>query len=96
LETQIKCGLTQLMPLMSALISYSLFHGEPAMTATIRINGMACSHCVAAVSKALGSIDGVTDVNVDLEKGQATFNSEKSVDMDKVRQEIEKAGYELG
>jgi copper chaperone len=72
------------------------FHGEPVMTATIRIKGMACSHCVAAVSKALGSIDGVTGVDVDLENGQATFTSETSVDMDAVRQEIEKAGYELG
>lgn len=66
------------------------------MTSSIKIKGMACSHCVAAVSKALGGIDGVKDVNVDLEKGQATFESEKSVDMNQVKQEIEKAGYELG
>jgi copper chaperone len=96
LEAKTECGLTPLMPRMSALKSYSLFHGEPVMTATIRIKGMACSHCVAAVSNALGSIDGVTDVDVDLENGQATFKSVASVDMAKVRQEIEKAGYELG
>jgi copper chaperone len=66
------------------------------MTSTIKIKGMACSHCVSAVSKALSGIEGVKDVNVDLEKGQATFESEKSVDMDRVKQEIEKAGYELG
>lgn len=66
------------------------------MTSTIKIKGMACSHCVAAVSQALNAIDGVKGVNVDLEKGQATFESEQAVDMDKVKKEIEKAGYELG
>lgn len=66
------------------------------MTSTIKIKGMACSHCVAAVSKALSVIDGVRDVKVDLEQGQVTFESEKSVDMNQVKQEIEKAGYELG
>lgn len=76
--------------------SHTLIRRESVMTSTIKIKGMACSHCVAAVSKALGSIDGVKDVSVDLEKGQATFESEKSVDMNQVKQEIEKAGYELG
>ncbi len=66
------------------------------MISTIKIKGMACGHCVSAVSKALSGIEGVKDVNVDLEKGQATFESEESVDMDRVEQEIEKAGYELG
>ncbi|HMK33584.1 MAG TPA: heavy metal-associated domain-containing protein [Desulfomonilaceae bacterium] len=66
------------------------------MTSTLKIKGMACSHCVAAVSKALSGIEGITDVNVDLEKGQATFQSESSVDMGTVKKEIEKAGYELG
>jgi copper chaperone len=66
------------------------------MTSTIKITGMSCSHCVAAVTKALGGIEGVKEVKVDLEKGQATVESEESVDMIRVKQEIEKAGYELG
>lgn len=66
------------------------------MTSTIRINGMSCGHCVAAVADALSRLEGITDVKVDLEKGEATFESEKTPDMDLVKREIENAGYELG
>ncbi|HOG17364.1 MAG: Copper chaperone CopZ [Syntrophaceae bacterium PtaU1.Bin231] len=63
---------------------------------TIRIKGMTCRHCVMAVTKALSSIDGVKDVRVDLEKGEASFEEERPVDMETVRQKIVKAGYEIG
>ena len=36
---------------------------------TIKISGMSCQHCVMAVTKALGGIDGIKDVQVDLQKG---------------------------
>ena len=29
---------------------------------TIKIRGMSCQHCVMAVTKALGAIDGIKDV----------------------------------
>ncbi len=35
----------------------------------IKVQGMSCQHCVMAVTKALGGIDGIRDVKVDLEKG---------------------------
>ncbi len=63
---------------------------------TIKIKGMSCRHCVLAVSKALSAVDGVKDVRVDLEKGEASFEEERPVDMEAVRQKIVKAGYEIG
>lgn len=66
------------------------------MTDTVKIKGMSCNHCVMAVTKALNEIQGVSDVNVDLEKGQATFEREESVDRKLVEQRIEQAGYEIG
>lgn len=66
------------------------------MTGTVKIKGMSCSHCVMAVTKALNEIRGVTDVNVDLDKGEATFERDESVNMQQVEQRIEKAGYEIG
>jgi len=62
---------------------------------TVKIKGMACNHCVMAVIKALREIDGVKDVEVDLKKGEATFNSTTSVHMDMVRTQIKKAGYDV-
>jgi copper chaperone len=66
------------------------------MKTTIKIKGMSCNHCVMAVNKALNQIDGVSDVQVDLEKGEATFDHGTSVDMAQIRQQIEQAGYQFG
>ena len=62
---------------------------------TIKIKGMTCNHCVMAVTKALGEIEGVKDVKVNLEKGEAVFEEAKPVDMNIVRERIKKAGYEV-
>ena len=45
---------------------------------TVIIQGMNCQHCVASVSKALQGISGVSDVNVDLNKGQANYAGDVS------------------
>lgn len=63
--------------------------------ATIKIKGMSCNHCVMAVHKALGEIDGVKDVKVDLEKSEATFDEATPVDMNRVREAVKKAGYQV-
>ncbi|HOI93913.1 MAG TPA: heavy-metal-associated domain-containing protein [Syntrophobacter fumaroxidans] len=62
---------------------------------TLKIKGMSCGHCVKAVTKALSEIVGVTGVTVDLESGLATFESTGPVDMNLVRERIEKAGFNL-
>ena len=63
---------------------------------TVKVKGMTCQHCVMAVTKALESIDGVTNVRVDLEAGTATYDETAPVDEEKIRGAIEDAGYELG
>lgn len=63
--------------------------------ATIKIKGMSCKHCVMAVQKALGEIDGVKDLKVNLEAGEATFDEAGPVDMNKVREAVQKAGYQV-
>ena len=63
--------------------------------ARIKIRGMSCQHCVKAVTKALGGIDGIKDVSVDLEKGEATFTEEKPVDRKLIRERIAKAGFDV-
>ncbi len=63
--------------------------------ATIKINGMSCSHCAMAVTRALNEIDGIKDVKVDLSKGEAVFEEERPADMNTVREKIKKAGYEV-
>ena len=47
---------------------------------TIKVKGMSCQHCVMAVTKALKEIDGLQEIVVDLEKGEAAFSETKPVE----------------
>lgn len=40
-------------------------------TATLKIGGMTCGHCVKAVTAALEGVPGVRDAQVDLDQGRA-------------------------
>ena len=57
---------------------------------------MSCQHCVMAVTKALGALDGIKDVKVDLKSGQASYDETKPVDAKVIADAVKKAGYEVG
>jgi copper chaperone len=63
--------------------------------AAIKIMGMSCQHCVMTVTKTLGGIEGIRNVHVDLDRGIATFEEDKPVDLTLIRQRIVKAGFEV-
>ena len=63
--------------------------------ATVKIQGMSCQHCVKAVTKALSDIEGISHVVVNLEKGEASFDETKAVDMSVIRERVKKAGFEV-
>jgi len=62
---------------------------------TIKIKGMSCQHCVMAVTKALGTIENIKDVRVDLQKGEATFTEVQPVDRNQIKEKVKKAGFEV-
>jgi len=62
---------------------------------TIKVKGMSCQHCVASVTKALSEIEGVTDVQVNLEKGEATFNEQSPVPEQTIKDAITRIGFEV-
>jgi copper chaperone len=66
------------------------------MRTTVKIEGMSCNHCVMAVTKALSAVEGIKDVQVDLDRGEATFEEGKPNQPHIVREAIEKAGFKLG
>jgi len=43
-------------------------------TTELNVSGMTCGHCQTAVTKALKSVDGVSDAHVDLASGKATVS----------------------
>ena len=62
----------------------------------VSVKGMSCQHCVNAVTKALEQVEGVKNVEVSLEKGEARYDEDKPVDRKAVRKAVQNAGYEVG
>lgn len=60
-------------------------------TFLVHIEGMSCQHCVMSVKKGLSSLDGVTEVDVNLEAKTARING--VVDADKIIATINELGY---
>jgi len=60
---------------------------------TIKISGMRCQHCVGSTRKALEALEGIADVQVDLEKGEARYSG--NVSPEKVREAIARIGFEV-
>ena len=63
-------------------------------TTTYQVTGMTCGHCVQAVTTEVSAIDGVTDVQVDLESGRVDVTGESVTD-EAVRAAVDEAGYAL-
>ena len=49
--------------------------------ATVSIKGMSCPHCVASTKKALEEIPGVANVNVNLEKAEASYDGDVKIEV---------------
>jgi copper chaperone CopZ len=67
-------------------------------TATYRVTGMTCDHCVRAVTDEVSAIPGVRDVEVDLVAGgtsEVRVVSETPLAEDTVREAVDEAGYQL-
>jgi copper chaperone len=64
-------------------------------TTTLLVDGMTCDHCVSSIRRAVGEVEGVTDVAVDLPTGQVTVTAETPPDQDALRAAVEDAGYDL-
>lgn len=64
-------------------------------TATITVKGMTCGGCVSSVTKALNGVQGVQEINVDLEGAQATVTFDESkTSVASLKEAVEDAGYD--
>lgn len=64
-------------------------------TSTYTVTGMTCGHCVSAVQKEIGKIDGVTGVDVDLASGRVQVESATPLTSTDVESAVDEAGYQL-
>lgn len=64
--------------------------------AVITVDGMFCEHCVKAITKAVGSLEGVDAVKVDLSAKTVTVtHDEVKAPLSKIELEIEEQGYDI-
>lgn len=66
-----------------------------ATTSEYTVTGMSCGHCVAAVTKEVEGLAGVTSVDVDLASGRVSVTSDAPLDSADVAAAVEEAGYEV-
>ncbi len=58
------------------------------------IKGMSCAACVAHVEKAVGRLEGVSEINVSLLNNTLTLETEKASD-EQIMQAVKKAGFKI-
>jgi copper chaperone len=63
------------------------------MTLIYRVDGMSCEHCVVAVTREVGEVAGVQEVDVDLETKLVRVSG-AAIDDTAVVAAIDEAGYD--
>lgn len=62
---------------------------------TVKVDGMTCGHCVKRVTEEVSRVPGVSNVVVDLESGNVTFDAEGDVSRDALAAAVDEAGFTL-
>lgn len=65
------------------------------MKKKINIEGMSCGHCVGRITKALSGIDGVSEVDVNLDEKKALVSLDQEIPDEQFNKEIENVGYKV-
>ena len=65
------------------------------MTKTMKIEGMMCGHCEAAVKKALEALEGVETAEVSHEKGTAVVTMSGDVSDEMLKKTVEDKDYQV-
>lgn len=67
------------------------------MKTTLMVNGMSCDHCKRSVTDALSGLEGVTDVEVDLEQKKVVVeHADGEPTLARLGEKIEEIGFEVG
>lgn len=65
------------------------------MVKKLFIEGMSCGHCAARIEKALGQLEGVSTVKVNLAGKFAELETARDLNPEAVTQALDGAGYQL-
>ena len=59
---------------------------------TVKVSGMTCNHCKANVENNLSSIDGIENIEIDLESGKVKMTGD-DINLTEVKNKVESIGY---
>ena len=93
LRLRLKQTKTAVQTTMQAQACKIITQEESTMETVIKVNGMMCNHCKAAVEKACKAVPGTTDAVVNLEAKTVTVTG--TADTAALKQAITDAGYEV-
>lgn len=65
------------------------------MEKVLLVKGMTCQHCVNTVKRALLELEGISHVEVDLQKGEVKVFTESDVPFEAMKESIERWGYSV-
>ena len=77
-------------------ISQPSSEGDELMSHKYQISGMTCNGCRSHVEEALSKVDGVTKVEVDVEKAEAIITMDQNLPLEKFQEVLEKDGGTYG
>lgn len=61
---------------------------------TLKIEGMSCDHCVMRAGRAIASVKGVIEVDVNLRNEEAIVNFEETITtIEEIKTAVREAGY---
>lgn len=63
-------------------------------TTTFLVPGMTCGHCKSAVTEELSKINGVINIDADLDSKKVTIESEADVEWQIIVGAVDEAGFE--
>lgn len=78
---------------MTASASPTALQQHPLQTVALNIEGMSCASCVGRVEKALKSVDGVSEAQVNLATERATVSFAAPANTDLLIQKVKDRGY---
>jgi copper ion binding protein len=62
---------------------------------TYRVPDISCEHCVASINRALGQIEGVGEILVDLEAKTVTVKMDAPVSDERIVEGLYEAGFDI-
>lgn len=84
----------EVMTREEAVSDKNVMNKEEMNMYTMKIEGMMCPHCQAAVTKALNALEGVK-AEVNLEKKEAYVEAGANVSKEELAKAVTEAGYEV-